>query len=457
MRLAARALLASGNSGQAAELLRQQVEFAPLDCETWSWLAWVELHRNEPAAAWQALQAPGCPGSPQEVTRWVLLEALVQRAAGNPDGVAVALAGLGDRSVMWPEDARLRAGLERLRNPAWQQPLQATVDLAAGGTTNAFAGSPTDTAKQGEESLLARLNAAASLRVPRRGPWTPLVEASVRGHGIAAEEARELSYLELAGRLGAELRLGRATAVLTYRKDALHLNRDNSLYSEGQRAELELELPGGLVVLAGGGHRDFQDPWRTRQELDAGVAGTLRVGRLPITLALAGRSFDAHMPVYDQRGGTLSVVTSPSLGSAWRARLGLTVAVDDYPHSGGWEGLVAFGSDERRRDTLARLSLGTIRRLGNGSQIGITYEHARRWSSIEEGFQGSFSYREHRLLVGLRFDLDANPWRRGHAGGDHVRLDHGLDLPAGGFGEERVRDLVRQDEDLRGDCGCSPH
>ncbi|MCU0290512.1 MAG: hypothetical protein MUF10_00765 [Thermoanaerobaculaceae bacterium] len=453
----ARALLASGNSGQAADLLRQQVDQFSLDCESWSWLAWVELHRNEPAAAWQALQAPGCPGSQQEASRWALLEAVAQRAAGDAAGVAAALARVGDRSVMWPEDARLRAGLEKLRDPVWQQPLLASVELATGGTTNAFAGSPTDTTKQGEESLLARLNAAASLRAPRHGPVTPLVEVGVRGHGIAADEARDLSYLELAGRLGAELRLGRTTAVLTYRRDTLHLNQDHSLYSEGQRAELELELPGGLVVLAGGGHRDFQDPWRTRQELDAGVAGTLRAGGLPVTLALAGRSFDAHMPVHDQRGGTLTAVTSTSLGGAWRARLGLTVAVDDYPHSGGWEGLVAFGSAEKRHDTLARLSLGAIRRLGNGLQVGITYEHARRWSSIEEGFQGSFSYREHRLLASLRFDLDANPWRRGRTGGDHVPLDHGLGGSAGGFGEERVRDLVRQDEDLRGDCGCSPH
>ena len=140
---------------------------------------------------------------------------------------------MGDRSVIWPEDARLRAALERLRDPAWQQPLQTSVELAVGGTTDAFAGSPTDlTAKQGEESLLGRLRRhlpAGAAHVP----VTPLVEASVRGHGIAAEEARELSHLDLAGRLGAELRLGRTLLSSTYRKDALHLNRDHSLYSEG--------------------------------------------------------------------------------------------------------------------------------------------------------------------------------------------------------------------------------
>lgn len=457
VRLHARALVATDDPAAARDLLQQYLDANPLDCQTWSWLAWVALEKADPLGAWVALSAPACPATPQETARWAVVEALAAHHGNDPDGVREALDKVEPGVLMWPEDADLLAFLEYTVDPHWQWPWQATVELGAGATSNALAGSPTDTAGEGESSALGRINARTVLFGPQTGRVIPFGEVAVRSHGLADDSARELSYLELSGRAGAVLRLGATRASVALRRDALHLNRDpDSRYFAVWRGELDLELPGGTVVFAGGGKREFDDPWRTRREYELGVARGLRLGGQPFTIALAGRRFNADEPVYDQRGGTLTTVTHLQLAPRWMARVSALVSRDIYPRSDTWQGLIAFGSDAGRRDTVGRVSLGAWRQMGGGLQAGVTYEHARRWSSIDEGFQGSFAYREHRVMVGLRFDTVADPWRRTAAPADHVTLAHGLTPPAPGLGDERIRDLIRLDEEMRPDCPVCP-
>lgn len=457
VRLAARAHAAAGNSGALRNLLRRHLDNRPDDCESWAHLAWAELVANEPAAAWQALLAPGCPGTEEERSRWALLEAFVHRHQNDRAGEREALGRLGDRSPMWAEDDRARAYLERQRDAAWSWPWRTAVELGLGGTTDAFAGSPTDVATSDLHSALARLSTTSTLRAPRTGPLTPIVEATLRGHGIQDERARELSYLELGGRAGAELRLGRTLLTVGVRREVLHLDQATSRFAAAWRGEVDVQTAAGLVLFAGGGRREFSDPWRTRTEWDGGVAGALRLGRFPVTAALVGRSYDAERAPYDQRGATLSLVSRLPIGRGWLLRAGAQGAWDDFPHSRTWESIIAFGSDKGRRDTTLRLSLGAWRRLGRNLQGAVTYEYGRRRSSIERGYQGSFSYREHRGLASLRLELEGNPWRRGRTTAGHVPLDWGLDEGAARLGGESIRDLVRANDDLRPDCGCSPH
>ena len=88
----------------------------------------------------------------------------------------------------------------------------------------------------------------------------------------------------------------------------------------------------------------------------------------------------------------------------------------------------------------------------------MTLEHARRSSTIDPGLYGSFAYRETRLMVSVRAVLAGNPWRgRPEVAEDHVPLDYGQapQLPPLDLGG--VRDMLRQEEELRRDCGCTPH
>lgn len=456
VRLAARAHAAAGNSGVARELLRRHLELRPEDCESWSHLAWAELGANDPAAAWQALLAPGCPFTAEEQSRWALLEALAHRHQTDEKAALAALRRLDDRSPMWPEDDRARAYLERQHDPAWSWPWRASVEVGVGGTTDAFAGSPTDITSADIASSIARLTASSTLRGPRSGRLTPLFEASVRSHGIQDSRARELSYLELGGRIGGELRLGGALLAFGARREVLHLDQSTSRFAEAWRGEVDVQTAGGLVLFAGGGRRRFFDPWRTRTEWDGGLAGALLLGRYPLTVALSGRRFAAERAPYDQRGATVSVVSRLPLGRGWLLRSSLQGSWDDYPHSRTWEAIIAFGSNKGRRDTTMRLSLGAWHNLGRSLQGAVTYEYGRRWSTITTGYQGSFSYREHRAVASLRMELAGNPWRRGRAEAGHVPIDWGFETAAGPLGGENVRELVRQDEELRPDCGCTP-
>ncbi|MGV8038626.1 MAG: hypothetical protein AB2L07_00580 [Thermoanaerobaculaceae bacterium] len=457
VRLAARAHAAAGNSGVLRVLLRRHLEGHPTDCESWSHLAWAELVANNPAETWQALLAPGCPGTPQERSRWALLEALAHRHQGDPEAAREALGRIGDRAPMWAEDDRARAYLERQVDPSWSWPWRTSVELGLGGTTEAFAGSPTDITTSGAQSAIARLSATSTVRAPRSGRVTPFVEATVRGHGIQDELARELSYLELGGRAGAEIRLGGTLLAMGVRREALHLNQATSRFAEAWRGEIDVQTAAGLVLFAGGGRREFHDSWRTRTEWDGGVAGAVRLAGQPVTVALSGRQYGAERAPYDQRGATITMVSRLPAGRGWLLRASAQGSWDDYPHSRTWESIIAFGSDKGRRDTTMRLSLGAWRSLSRSLQGAVTYEYGRRWSSIENGYQGSFSYREHRALASLRLELSGNPWRRGRTAADHVPIDWGLDAGGGPLGGESIRDLVRQDQDLRPDCGCSPY
>lgn len=457
IRLTAHTLLAVGDAAEARYRLQRYLDQNPHDCQTWSWLAWVALEMRDPVGAWLALAAAGCPDTPTETARWALIEALVAHQVHDPDGVRTALHTIRPSTVLWPEDVRLLAYLRTTLDRRWQWPWQATIELSTGATSNALAGSPTDTAGDGVSSSLARVNARTVLFGPQTGPVAPFGEATVRGHGLADTSARDLSYLEFSGRVGALLRLGAARATVAVRRDALHLNRprDSRLFT-ALRGELDLELPGGAVVFGGGGRREFDDLWRTRREFDLGAARVMRLGGQPVTFALAGRRFEGQEPVYDQRGGTFTTVTHFRPAPRWIVRASALISRDVYPRSDTWQGLIAFGSNVGRRDTTARVSVGAWRELPGGCQAGIGYEYARRWSTIQSGLLGTFAYREHRLVATLRFDAVADPWRHTAAPAGHVALDWGLSAPIPGLGDERIRDLLRLDEEIRSDCPVCP-
>jgi hypothetical protein len=384
--------------------------------------------------------------------RQALLEALIARAGDSSEDARSALDSVPRRASMFAEDRELWLRLRRRQEAGQVLPLALWSDLELGHTSNALAGAPTDPGESGPSSTLVRAHLRARLAAPWVETLRPSLELAVRGSGIADDSAEELSYLEVAARPGVVV--GRVRPLLlAYRADRLLLNRHPSRYADGHRLEAELEV-GGLTAFAGAGRRTFRDPRRSRDEIDAGLGESIALpGGIPLLVAGAVRHHHADNPAYDLRGATVLAAARVSLGHRTRLRLGLTLSFDDYPHSGGDNGLAVFGSSVRREDLLARLQ-GELWRRWGPMRLGVRYEYAHRDSTVDSGWGFDYDYNEHRAVVVLRWRAELDPWGPEvvkDAG--HVRMDWGFGEP--GDEEERIQDLLRQDEEIRRGSACS--
>jgi hypothetical protein len=439
----------------ARALLEHAAAAEPEDCTVRAWLSWFEIESGHAEKAEALLAAAGCPAEAEDRGRWALLRALASERRGDAPGVRGQLASLSERAPLWPEDRRLARALGFRHRDAYTLPLEVRAEVALGATSNAFATSPTDlAAREAPGSGVARPSLRLRLRAPESG-WTPFVELEARGFGISNAEAREVSHADLS--VAAGLRLGRegARPTLRYRHDELLLDAVGGRYTAAKEGELEVAPTGALTLIAGGGRRVFfSDPWRTRTEWNLAALAATSVARRPVVLGGALRYYRAERDVHDQLGGTVTVATDVPVGTRLRARLTLSGGLDDFPRSGGVDGLIAFGTSDERRDVTVRLVAGLWRSLADHLALGLSYEFARRWSTADEPGLRYYPYVDHRLLLSLRFGDGGNPWRaHSRAAPDRVALPYRGDLGAGSFlWDEDMRRLLRQEEDLASEC-----
>lgn len=440
--------------------VRSQLEGAaaahPESCTVRAWLAWFEIEsgRWDPAEA--LLAAGGCPVEPEDRGRWTLLRALGAERRDDAGGVRNALLEVGERQPLWPEDQALVRTLSGRHLEGYTLPLEARAEIALGATSNAFAMSPTDAARrEAPGSAVARPDFRLGLRAPE-GAITPSIELGARGYGIATPEARELSHAELSAAAAVRLGRGRASPTVRYRHEELLLDASGGRYSASDEAEVEASPLRSLTLYGGLGRRVFfTDDWRTRTEWDLAGLRATRLAHRSLVLGGAIRYYRARRAVHDQVGGTLTAAAELPLRASLRARLALTGAIDDFPRSGGPDGLIAFGTTERRRDGTVRLSAGLWRPLTAHAALGLTYEFARRWSTADEPGLLYYPYVDHRLLASLRVGAGGNPWRgQSRATPDRVALPY-RDLGEWSvLWDDQMRRLLRPEEDLGADCGC---
>ncbi len=456
--LLARAYLADGNVSWALRTLRRAAGRDEHDCNLRGWIAWLQLGEGNLEATEHVLAESGCPAGPADEGRWRLLRAMLADARGETD-IDVLLDDVSRAPAFYRGDEQHWLKLRAARRPGWIEPLQLRLETSLGYTSNAKAGAPADPDSRGSGSLLGRMDVFSRFVWPLDGFFRPALEAGLKGHGIGEQQEREFSYLELSARPGVILGAGATRVFLGYHADYLVLARETEAqrrFYEGHRGELDLEA-GRFTVFAGFGRRFFAESGRTRWEADGGLGVALRpAARTSLLLAAAIRYYWARTAPYRLFGATLLSALRQDLGNGLYGRLGLSLGYDDYFESGGSLGLLAFGSEDRRRDLLSRASAEIWSPSFLGARAAVGYEASWRQSSLDESNSTQvYDYLEHRLMVKLRWEFEWNPWAP-------TLLEPAGGVPlAGGAGEgsafssERIQDLLRQDEAARRGSSCA--
>jgi hypothetical protein len=455
VQLLARAYLLEGNLFWAERTLREAVARWPTDPELRAWLAAVHLRQGDPELAAEALDPELEPAEGPQRTRWRLIDASRARLAGDQTVAEDSLAAVSRNSGLFPEDRPMWAFLRSSADPWWIESITGALEIGVGHTSNALAGSPTDPGVTGDSSGLALVELRSRFAPPASGTLGPAIDLELLGNRIGDEASREMSTLQASLRLGVMRPRENRRLSFGYRAEVLYLDQDAPLFARAHRAELEIEWTTGRVIFAGGGHRSYRDERRTRWEGEAGLGGPLRlIARLPMIAGATFRLADARSPAYDQIG--ISAVVSAQLpaGRGSALRVSLTGAWDDYPNSGGDEGRLVFGTDERRRDLLGRVTAVMWAPPWKSVRPGVELRYTAKDSTADQTPGFDFGYDEWRVVAWLRWNFKADPWApRVVDEAGHVPLDWGLQSDRG-MDDERILDLLRRDEELRRGTSC---
>ena len=455
-RLLAATYQAEGNTFWAQRTLNRLIEQDPRDCASRAWLAWLYLQQGDLDLTEEVLVGNACPDSEPGQARWSLFRLMIARAHQDPEASRRALAELSAAAVLYKEDARALTRLRRELDPTWLPPLHVRAELSGGGTSHASAGLPTTQAGTEVGSPLSRLELFGRISGPARAGMHAVVELGLRGHYLdrfnaaRRETVRSGRYLELSLRPGFMFGSGVWRGAVGYRADLFVLNQGDAytdapqIYHEGHRAEWELETPGGLTLFAGAGRRLFRRRARARWEIDGGLGWSkVPLDGMHMLMAVSLRRYLAEADAYSQTGGTLLAVSHWRLPRDWRLRVGATLGRDGYQDTAAAAG---------GRDLLAKSSVQLWVPVWQGVQLGAVHEFTRRASNASV----SYSYSEHRGLLKLRVILDLDPLGPAVMDPqDHIPLPVAGSAAGAGLDEERIRDLLRQDEAARRSSSCA--
>jgi hypothetical protein len=465
--LLARAYLDLGNTVWARRVLYQAARGSlDKDCQVRAWLIWIHLGKAELDLARSLLDEGSCPGGDSTTAaRWHLLRATLARHRQQPEKAREQVVAARDAADLLPEDQDLLAWLDGYARPGALPPVQLRAEAGVGYTTNGVMSSPVDPSSPGitaeTKSPVMTLDLLASFEPPWGRRVRPLLEAGLRSLVLFDSSVKDYTYFNMSLRPG--LSLGRALR-LYYRGQLFLLSGDDK-YDEGprtfyetHRGELEWEASSRVSLWAGGGRSIFREKPRTRTELDGGVGLTLQPWRLRVLTAvslrghLAANAADCCDPVgtcsckpYNLFGATvLGSATMPAGPLSLRARL--VLSLDYLPDSKGY-----FDANNHRRDLLVKGAAEAWSPSWHGLRAGLSYEVSHRASTAS-----LYEYTDHRVLGRLRWRIGWDPWAPGVASPPrgHVPLPYGVSGAGGGLEDERIQDLLRQEDAAQRGSSC---
>lgn len=452
--LLAEGYLADENEYWAVRTLRTVQAMDPADCEPALTIAWITFKQGNPDAAETLLKEANCAQKSASDARKSLLLAKIAAFRDDDRATKQALAGAVRARRMYRDDIPALYSMVKTHDPGYIDPLVLGADWMLGWTSNAMAGSPTDPAASEEvRSLYTELNAKIRFTAPT-GRWIrPFAEGDARIKGFVDEEAQEESTVRLNARPGVLIGNDSPRLKIAYGFDALSLLGGDRYKSSAiwfynaHRIELEVQLPANLLFFGGGGRRTFREMGRSRTEMDGGIGA--HISALPSVLNFLGaftfRAYNAENNAYDLRGLTALLSSELKIKKRWSARLGLLASVDNYPLSKGY-----FDSDapnRKRKDTLLKVSLSGYTPVFFGLKAGLTYEFSKKWSTAEP-----YEYKDHRIMLKLSYSFSTNPFfPKKEKNKAHVLL---FNEKRDSAVEERVQDLIRQEEAAQRSSSC---
>ncbi|PIE17799.1 MAG: hypothetical protein CSA65_07825 [Proteobacteria bacterium] len=465
-RLTAQAYLAVRNTFWAQRLLIDALRLRPADCQSRALLAWIQLGQGDVDLTREAIQNAervGCVARAEDRARWALLRARLASVAGTPVALRAALDRATDAGRVYPEDRALWRSLRRQSLPRYQPPFSLRAELAAGYTSNLNANLPLTSSLASSAAGFGSWDLVAAFVYPSQR-LRPAIEVGFKGQytdNVNEALSRDASHLSLNARPGVYLATGHGRYFFGYRGELYWIAAgdrydDHGLwFFESHRGEVELELSGGTTFFAGFGRRLFRRRGRDRWEVDGGLGHGFRfaAGRLLLLAALSLRHLQSEAAIFDANGGSLLTALTVALPWELSARVGVSASLDYYGDAPRVEG----GQEVGRGGVDLAIKVNTTLwspPLVAGIQLGVGYQYSWRRTKLLV----SFPYEDHRLALRLRWSLRADPWTPAVAPQPprrHVPIDYGLGARGRGrLDDERVQDLLRQDEAARRGSSC---
>lgn len=444
-----------GNDFWALRTVLAFLESHPGDCEAAGWAAWMLLSQGALSEAREIFSDRYCPDSGPLATRKAILLTLISQHEDKAEEALESLRSARKQDLAFPEDRPAISHLNASVDPWYVRPITGQLELAGGWTSNAQAGSPADPAQAGSSmgSPMGQVNGRLQF-TPNFDFWIhPSLEGEFRLQGFSDEVGRDLSYALLSGRPGLLFGGSRWNVLAAYRYDGLLLaggdryNSGPNWLFHAHRGEIEAQPIPQLTLFFGAGRREFREIGRSRTEVDGGLGGGFKASEsLKLMGAIRGRWQDAQNSAYDLMGGSILLSMEQFLPMNFSLRALFSFQASDYPHSAGY--FDKLKPKSKRSDRLYRLSPSVWSPGFYDMRVGLVYSYSKRVSTADP-----YAYQEHRILARLIWNFGFDPWLPDVQDTEgHIPLRTGLGSQGGA--EDRIQDLLRQDEAAQRSSSC---
>lgn len=439
-----------GNTAWALRILVPYSEAHPDDCEAIAWTAWIQSQLALPQESQETLSKAGNCGDKKLDARLKLVGVFNDLSSEDTKQAQKTLRAIQKSDELFSSDADAALSMSKTLGIAPDPNFSWSAELGVGYASNAVSGSPNDPTLIAKKLNSGFLDGDLRLTLdPVHNYWLhPVAEGKMNGRLLFSKDTRDSSYLDLSLRIGLTANTQNTKIGLWYSPESLIMHGGDRyddgplLFYTGHRLELDVELYRWLYLFAGYGRRIFRQQVRTRHELDIGAGGYHSlVQGLGLTWGATYRQWLSEGKMYDLYGTNLTLALDYRLSSDWIFKLNGAFAYDAYPDSKGY-----FADQDARKETSLKGTLQVWSPAFAGIRFGAQFKASRRWSSADD-----YDFVDYRGLVSIKWTGDLYFYTPEKRDNDPYALPWDIETDRA---SERIRDIIRQDEDMQRSSSC---